>query len=127
MRASLAWIAVAGAALLGRGDARAADATLGARLYQERCSPCHGDQGKGDGPTAAALEPKPRNFNDAGFWHGRSLDDLRKVVLGGKPGTMMPPFQGVLTDAEIDAVTQHLRTFDPSSDAPAGGGAPPGR
>jgi mono/diheme cytochrome c family protein len=107
-------------------DARAADAALGARLYLERCSPCHGDQGKGDGPTAAALEPKPRNFNDAAFWQGRSLDDLRKIVLAGKPGTMMPPFQGVLTDAEIDAVTHHLRTFDPASGAPAADTPPAG-
>lgn len=110
-------MAVAAVLVLGDVDGRAAEPDLGARLYLERCSPCHGDQGHGDGPTAAALEPKPRNFNDAAFWQGRSIDDLRKIVLGGKPGTMMPPFQGVLTDAEIDAVTQHLRSFEPKSGA----------
>jgi high-affinity iron transporter len=119
-------MAMAAAMIVGGGEALPAEPDLGTRLYLERCSPCHGEQGHGDGPTAAALEPKPRNFGDAAFWRGRSIDDLRKIVLGGKPGTMMPPFQGVLTDAEIDAVTQHLRSFEPKSDGAAAAGAPAG-
>jgi mono/diheme cytochrome c family protein len=35
------------------------------------------------------------------------------MVANGKPGTMMAPFAGVLTDAEIDAVVRHLQEFDP--------------
>ena len=91
----------------------------GVRLYVERCSPCHGDQGRGDGPTAPALLPPPRDFGDAAFWKGRSIADLRAIVKGGKPGTMMPPFEGVLSDAEIDAVVESLRRFDPTP-SPAG-------
>ena len=80
----------------------------GAKLYAERCSGCHGDQGGGDGPAAAALVPRPKNFHDLG---GKSVDEIRAIVRKGKPGTMMPPFDGVLTDAEIDAVTRHVQTF----------------
>jgi len=90
---------------------------LGARLYAERCSPCHGEQGRGDGPTAPALQPPPRDFGAAAFWTGRTTAALRAVVKGGKPGTMMPPFAGVLSDAEIDAVVEYLRRFDPAASA----------
>ena len=98
------------------GHAFAAD---GARLYAERCSGCHGDDGKGDGPAAAAVEPKPRNFRSPDFWHDKTDAALRAVVMRGKPGTMMPPFAGVLSDADIDAVVGFIRHFDPAS-----GGAP---
>ena len=80
----------------------------GAKLYAERCSGCHGDQGEGDGPAAAALVPRPKNFHVLG---GKSVDELRTIVKKGKPGTMMPPFDGVLSDAEIDAVVRHVQHF----------------
>jgi high-affinity iron transporter len=98
--------------------ARAAESDPGARVYAERCSGCHGDDGKGDGPAAAALVPKPKNLRDPVFWQDRTANDLKVVVRKGKPGTMMQPFAGVLTDAEIDAVVGFLARFDPSH-APA--------
>ena len=91
----------------------AAAPDLGARVYAERCSPCHGDDGRGDGPTAPALVPRPRNFHDPALWKDRTIAQLRATVKGGKPGTMMPPFQDVLSDAEIDAVVESLRRFSP--------------
>ena len=94
--------------------ARAADPDPGARVYAERCSGCHGDDGGGDGPAAAALVPKPRNFRDAAFWHGRTQADVEAVVRKGKPGTMMAPFGGVLGDAEIAAVARYVARFDPA-------------
>lgn len=45
-------------------EARAAAQTL----YQERCAQCHGATGRGDGPKAAELEAKPRDFSDV-TWH----------------------------------------------------------
>ena len=90
---------------------------LGARIYTERCGACHGEHGRGDGPTAPALQPPPRDFGNAEFWKGRTTAELRAVVKGGKPGTMMPPFEGVLSDAEIDAVVASLRRFAPAGAA----------
>ena len=94
---------------------RAADDATGARLYAERCSGCHGDHGNGDGPAAAALVPKPRNFVDAAFWKSRTLEQVTATVKNGKPGTMMPGFVGVLSDAEIDAVAHFVMHFDPGA------------
>ena len=91
--------------------------SLGERLYVERCSACHGDHGRGDGPTAPALQPPPRDFGTAEFWRGRTAAQLREVVKAGKPGTMMPPFEGVLTPEEIDAVVQSLMRFKPAAPA----------
>jgi len=98
--------------LAGQGSA-----SDGARLYADRCSGCHGDDGKGDGPAAAAVEPKPRNFRSPDFWHDRTDAGLRAVVLRGKPGTMMPPFAGIMSDEEVEAVVSFIRHFDPSSGA----------
>ena len=88
-----------------------AEAPAGLRLYAERCSGCHGDRGGGDGPAAAALIPRPRNLRDPAFWKEHALEQLHAIVKKGKPGTMMPGFDGVLSDAEIDAVLQAAKGF----------------
>jgi mono/diheme cytochrome c family protein len=97
------------------GLASVAPAVDGRALYGERCSACHGATGAGDGPAAAAFDPRPRNFRDEAFWRGRTAADLGKVVREGKPGTLMPPFTGTLSDAEIDAVVGYLESFRPAA------------
>jgi mono/diheme cytochrome c family protein len=111
-RSSAACIVLALA--FGRGRAHAADAVDGKAVYEIRCAPCHGSGGAGDGPAAAALEPKPRNFRDAAFWRGRTRTSLRLTVEQGRPGTMMSPFKGVLSDDEIDGVVRYVESFRPA-------------
>jgi mono/diheme cytochrome c family protein len=101
-------LALAATATPGRAAEAPAPDDHGRSVYAVRCAPCHGDGGAGDGPAAAALEPKPRNFRDPAFWSGRSPVQLKLVVEHGRPGTMMAPFQGVLSDEEIDAVVAYL-------------------
>jgi len=36
-----------------------ADAKRGSKVYKEYCAQCHGAQGRGDGPGASGLDPKP--------------------------------------------------------------------
>jgi mono/diheme cytochrome c family protein len=64
----------------GEADPSVAEAD---KIFKERCVTCHGASGKGDGPGAAALNPKPRSFTDPG-WQG-STDDARikKVIVEG--------------------------------------------
>ena len=106
-------------ALAARGAA--ADPALGGRVFEERCAACHGASGAGDGPSAEFLSPRPRNFRDPAFWTDRPADALRAVVRDGKAGTAMPSFQGVLSDAEIDAVVAHVATFRPAAGGAAAG------
>ena len=104
------------AAVLGsRSGAGAVDLEKGKAVYETRCAPCHGPEGRGDGPAAAALTPKPRNFRDSGFWNGRTVPQLRLAVRDGRPGTLMAPFAGVLSDGEIDDVVGYLQSFRPTA------------
>lgn len=129
VRSAARWVALAArcivlASLLAPiacgGDERKAaggpvgDAARGKTIYETRCAPCHGVEGGGDGPGAAAIAPKPRNFRDPAFWQGRTAQQLRLVVKQGKPGTLMAPFEGALSDAEIDDVVAYVQSFRPS-------------
>src|SRR3989454_10425394 len=40
----------------------AQDTTKGKAVYVKWCAGCHGDGGAGDGPAAASMLPRPRNF-----------------------------------------------------------------
>ncbi len=44
--------------------AKAAGIKDGKVPYDANCAVCHGPIGRGDGPGAAALNPKPRNLSD---------------------------------------------------------------
>ena len=62
-------------AATGGGDAKA--------YFKMKCTVCHGENGLGDGPGGAALDPKPRNFGDAA-WQGQVKDDeIKKAILEG--------------------------------------------
>ncbi len=70
----------------GGGDKGGADAEAIAeanKIWTERCVTCHGADGGGTGPGAAALEVKPRSFKDP-TWQA-SVDDarLKKVMVEG--------------------------------------------
>jgi len=110
--------------------ALAADAALGARLYAQHCATCHGPEGRGDGPAAPPLQPRPRDFS-GGVFKVKStagaapptLADVRATIAGGLPGTSMSAFGGILSTAEIDAVAEHVRRLGPHAawaPAPAG-------
>jgi hypothetical protein len=52
-------------------------------LWSSRCANCHGQAGRGDGPTGRGLDPRPRDFHD-GAWQARSEDaHLRRVIVEG--------------------------------------------
>ena len=52
-------------------------------LYTSTCAACHGETGKGDGPGAAGLDPKPRNFGDPAWQAGVSDEAIEKVIVYG--------------------------------------------
>ena len=98
-----------------RHAAPAPDAIRGQVVYETRCAPCHGTEGRGDGPAAAGIDPRPRNFHDQDFWRGRSVEQLRLVVRQGKPGTLMPPFEGAIDAGQIDDVVAFIQHFRPAA------------
>ncbi len=105
----------AAAAILALCLAAPGSAADGARVYASQCGGCHGDEGKGDGPAAAAVLPKPKDLRSPEVWRDRNDAALRELVKRGKPGTMMPPFEGILSDEEVAAVVTFIRRFDPGT------------
>jgi cytochrome c oxidase cbb3-type subunit 3 len=95
--------------------AQAADAEQGKKLYGQFCASCHGQSGKGDGPAAAALNPKPRDHTDKETMSKMSDDDIFKVIKNGGASVgkspLMPPWGASLKDEQIKDVVAYLRTL----------------
>ncbi|MBI4209756.1 MAG: FTR1 family protein [Deltaproteobacteria bacterium] len=93
----------------------------GAKLYQEKCSLCHGSMGGGDGPAAAGLEPKPAHFNDPERMGNRSPQDLFQIITVGIKGTSMVAWENQLSEVERWDLASILHLFLGSPDILARG------
>lgn len=51
--------------------------------FTQRCVVCHGSTGAGDGPGAAALEPKPRAFSDPAWQDGVTDEHIKTIIVSG--------------------------------------------
>lgn len=71
----------------------------GAKVYKTNCAVCHGNEGKGDGPSAGGMNPKPRNFVEGKWTQGNGITDHYNVLLNGIKGGSMASFQ-------------HLKAYD---------------
>jgi len=78
----------------------APDMAQAEQLYQTHCAACHGQEGRGDGPAGAALEPAPTDFHGRDRYMGRSMLGLYTTITGGVDGTGMAAYQDQLSDAE---------------------------
>jgi len=64
-------------------------------LFANVCAQCHGLEGRGDGPAAESLNPKPRNYTDPEWQKTVTDAEIKAIIVGGgqsvgKSG-MMPP------------------------------------
>jgi cytochrome c553 len=86
------------------------------QIFASRCAACHGPQGMGDGPTAAALNPKPRNFHDK-TWQGEVTDaHIQQIIVGGGMAVgkspLMPPNPDLKDKpAVVSALREKIRAF----------------
>ena len=76
-------------------------ALVGQPIYQENCAPCHGEQGMGDGPTAANLPSPPTAFADPTAVQALSPAQLFHTTKFGRLEKLMPPWQNELSDDPI--------------------------
>lgn len=84
-------------------------ATSGAEIFKNNCVACHGEQGHGDGPAGAMLNPQPKNLPELAST--ASDDYLYWRINTGKPGTSMVGWKGILTDEQIWQVVSFIRTL----------------
>ena len=71
------------------------------------CTACHGETGKGDGPGAAALNPKPANWTSAAVQSESDGCIFWKITTGRGA---MPPWAS-LPETERWQILQYLRTL----------------
>jgi mono/diheme cytochrome c family protein len=83
----------------------------GKTIYETQCAVCHGPRGGGDGPAAAALQPKPRDLSAGKFWSGRTPASVAATIRDGRPGTAMIGYKSILRPEEIDSVVIYLRSL----------------
>lgn len=86
------------------------------RIFETRCVVCHGSKGEGDGPGAAAIEPKPRKFSDATWLSSVTDEHLSQVIIGGgaavKLSPAMPPNPDLKDKPDVvAALVQVVRSF----------------
>ncbi len=97
----------------------AANPEAGKKLYERWCTQCHGLEGKGDGPAADFVYPRPRDFTLA-LYKVRTTPsgqlptdhDLFKVISVGLPGTSMPAWEKFISEEDRWQLVHHLKTFD---------------
>jgi putative copper resistance protein D len=85
---------------------------MGAQVYQAHCPICHGDTGRGDGPAAFGMIPRPADFR-VHMAAGHADGDLFYWVSEGLRGTAMPAFGELLSEEERWHVINFIRTFAP--------------
>jgi mono/diheme cytochrome c family protein len=83
----------------------------GRSIYLDKCTQCHGQTGKGDGPDAASYYPSPTSLVDAK--HMSSVTDgeiFYQISQGRKP---MPAFKKRLIEEQRWELVLYVRSLAP--------------
>jgi mono/diheme cytochrome c family protein len=95
-------------------------AALGQQVYIQRCAVCHGPDGRGNGPAAPSLIPRPRDFTLGDFKYKSTLPgqpptdaDLVNIVAQGLQASAMPYWRDLLSDEETSAVVAYIKGLSP--------------
>jgi len=91
-----------------RAPASAETLELGRKVYNFRCYFCHGYSGDARTLAATYLSPKPRDFT-ATPAAALPREAMLAAVRDGRSGTAMKGFAGIITLAEMQAVTDFVR------------------
>jgi mono/diheme cytochrome c family protein len=71
-----------------------------------RCAMCHGERGRGDGPSSGALEDSwgerilPFDFTSGPLKGGSSPEDIYRTFVTGLDGTPMPSYQDAIGEQD---------------------------
>ena len=82
-----------------------------------QCATCHGDTGKGNGPSAPTLMDdfghriEPRDFTRGPLKVGDTPEDLYRTFMTGLNGTPMPSFADSIQPDEAWALVSYVRSL----------------
>jgi mono/diheme cytochrome c family protein len=82
----------------------------GKSIYDSTCSVCHGDDGAGAVWGRTSLNPAPVNFTRADPVNQLTRERMLASVTHGRAGTAMTAFSSQLTQSQIAAVVDYIRT-----------------
>lgn len=82
--------------------------TLGGSTFKSNCETCHGTQGKGNGPAAVALNPRPANLQSKAV-QNESEGALFWKISHGKNG--MPNWSSSLSVKQRWAVVTYIESL----------------
>jgi mono/diheme cytochrome c family protein len=88
--------------------ADAASIAAGKKIYMQRCTKCHGETGKGDGPTAVELKLHPAKLSGSTI-HDESDGALYWKISVGRKG--MPDFAKRVSPTDRWNVINYVRTL----------------
>jgi mono/diheme cytochrome c family protein len=82
----------------------------GEALFQTHCAICHGREGRGDGPSAAGLNPQPADLT-ATHVDDHTDGDIFWWLTYGIAGTAMPSFEQTLSEIERWELIHFIRSL----------------
>ena len=81
------------------GETTTAATVDAAAIYSQKCAGCHGANGGGGmGPALGAVEEK-------------GDDHIRNLIVNGSPEKGMPAFGSQLSEAEVAAMVNHVKSL----------------
>jgi mono/diheme cytochrome c family protein len=87
----------------------------GRRVYVQQCAVCHGESGRGDGPSAGGLATKPADLTDGRIMNPLPHEFLVNVIRQGGAAEglapTMPGFAGFQTEEQTAQVIAYLRSL----------------
>jgi mono/diheme cytochrome c family protein len=97
----------------------------GRDLYRIHCLECHGAEGRGDGPRAALLAPRPGNLVSAAT-SAKTDAELLEIIAEGVPRTAMSGWSHQLSAEDRRNILAFIRTLVhfqelPSAQVPSSG------
>ena len=90
----------------------------GRDLYRIHCLECHGAEGRGDGPRAALLAPRPGNLVSAAT-SAKTDAELLEIIAEGVPRTAMSGWSHQLSADERRNILAYIRTLVHFQDLPS--------
>ncbi|HKK45828.1 MAG TPA: cytochrome c [Balneolaceae bacterium] len=87
--------------------------SLGEKTFKSNCTTCHGKKGKGNGPAAVALNPKPANLQSDRV-QNESQGALFWKISTGKKG--MPSWKSALSKKQLWAVVIYVKNLTKSKE-----------
>lgn len=100
----------------------APDISNGQVIFAEKCAPCHGETGMGDGPMASQLQKPPVALAVTEIGRKAALVNWYTTVTEGNINSFMPPFKDGLSDKERWDVVAYSISLGGATNAEASAG-----